>query len=266
MLVNARMYSVTPQCKAAWRTVLEWVLHRAGVEARYEDHDPPALLSDLWRRNDLACVMMCGLPFSMRDPQPVVLAAPVPSPARYGKQAIYWSDIAVRKDSNFRTIEETAGARMGYTLKDSQSGYFALRYHLLRKLPGLTQPYPHITGNLLNPRGVIKALAEGRIDVGPLDSYVHDLLKHSDPEFAGQVRVIDTTDPTPMPPIIATAHLSPATVDRVREGFVAVGDEPSLASARETLLLDRFVVPDPLVYSVQRERAAEVEHSCPAWV
>ena len=265
MLVNARMYSVTPECKAAWRKVIEWVLERAGIEASYEDHDPPKLLSDLWRREDLACVMMCGLPFSLREPQPMILAAPVPSAPRYGGKAIYWSDIAVRKDSKFQTLEETLDQRAGYTLKDSQSGYFAFRYHLLRKFPELAQPYFDITGNLLNPRGVIKALAEGRIDVGPLDSYVHDLLKHSDPEFAAQVRVIDTTEPTPMPPFVATAGLPKATVERIRSAFLAVQQEPSLASARVALLLERFIVPDPSVYRVQRERADAVERQCPVW-
>ena len=156
-LVNARMYSVTPACKAAWRAVIDWVLQRAEVDARYEDHDPPKLLSDLWQRDDLACVMMCGLPFSLRDPQPVILAAPVPSVPRYGGKAVYWTDIAVRKDSRFQTLDETAGARAGYTLKDSQSGYFAFRHHLLRRFPSLAAPYAHVTGNLLNPRGVIKA-------------------------------------------------------------------------------------------------------------
>lgn len=265
MLANARMYAVTPEAKAAWRTLIDWVLHRAGVDARYEDHDPPALLADLWRREDLACVMMCGLAFSLREPTPVILAAPAPSAARYGDKAVYWSDIAVRRDSKFQTLEETVGSRVGYTLKDSQSGYFALRYHLLRKFPMLADPYPQVIGNLLNPRGVIKALAEGRIDVGPLDSYVHDLLKRSDPEFAAQVRVIESTEPTPMPPVIATANLSQSSLERIRAAFLAVEAEPSLASARAALLLERFVVPDAAAYRMQRERAAEVERSCPAW-
>jgi ABC-type phosphate/phosphonate transport system substrate-binding protein len=208
---------------------------------------------------------MCGLPFSLRDPQPAILAAPVPTPQRYGGKPIYWSDIAVRADSKFRSLEDTLGTRAGYTLKDSQSGYFAFRYHLLRRFPQLPAPYPQITGQLLNPRGVIKALAEGRIDVGPLDSYVHDLLKHSDPDFAGQVRVIDTTEPTPMPPLVATASLSNETVQRLRAAFRAVHEQASLASAREALLVERFIVPDPSVYGVQRERAREVEHSPATW-
>jgi ABC-type phosphate/phosphonate transport system substrate-binding protein len=264
MLANARMYSVTPECKAAWRSIYDWVLASAGVEVRHEDHDPPNLLSELWRRDDLACVMMCGLPFSLRDPQPVILAAPVPSAERYDGKSVYWSDIAVAKNARFETLEDTFGHRAGYTLKDSQSGYFAFRHHLLQKFGARAVPYTDITGNLLNPRGVIKALAEGRIDVGPLDSYVHDLLQRSDPEFAAQVRVIETTDPTPMPPIVATAGLPQSTVDRMRSAFIAVEKEPSLARAREALLLERFRVPDPSVYQVQRERAAQVERS-PAW-
>lgn len=265
MLTNARMYAVTPECKAAWRAIIDWVLGQAQVEARYEDHEPPKLLSDLWQRDDLACAMMCGLPYSLRVPAPVILAAPVPSPPRYGGKAIYWSDIAVRADSKFRNLEETLGGRAGYTLKDSQSGYFAFRHHLLRTFPSRPEPYPEITGHLLNPRGVIKALAEGRIDAGPLDSYVHDLLKHSDPAFASQVRVIDTTDPTPMPPFVATGALSDAAVARVRSAFLAVQGAPSLARSREALLLERFIVPDPSVYEVQRSRAEEVERSGAVW-
>lgn len=101
--------------------------------------------------------------------------------------------------------------------------------------------------------------------MGPLDSYVHDLLRHSDPAFAAQVRVIDTTDPTPMPPIVSTAGLPEATVECIRKAFLAVEAEPTLARAREGLLLERFIVPDSSVYRVQRERAEEVERSSAIW-
>ena len=67
-----------------------------------------------------------------------------------------------------------------------------------------------------------------------------------------------------MPPIVATAELPQITIERIRSAFLAVEKEPSLAPAREALLLERFIVPDPSVYRVQRERAAQVERS-PAW-
>jgi ABC-type phosphate/phosphonate transport system substrate-binding protein len=264
-IANARMYAVTPAARAAWREVLAWVFEHAGVAAEFVDHDPPKLLSELWARDDLGAVMMCGLPFSLRPQRPTILAAPVPSPSRYGGRAIYWSDIAVRADSPARTLADTFGGRAGYTLKDSQSGYFALRHHLMTRHADTPAPYREIVGGLMNPRGVIKALAEGRIDVGPLDSYCYDLIRDDDPAFAGQVRILESTDPTPMPPIVATATLDVAAVERLRAAFLAVADEPSLERARTTLLLDRFVVPDPAVYELQKQRAHAVEAGAPDW-
>ena len=264
-LVNARMYSVTPAAKAAWREVLAWVLERAGVAAEFVDHDPPKLLSELWARDDLGAVMMCGLPFALRPKRPTILAAPVPSVPRYGGRAVYWSDLAVRADSPARTLADTFGGRAGYTLKDSQSGYFAFRHHLMTQYADTLMPYQEIVGRLMNPRGVIKALAEGRIDIGPLDSYCHDLIRAGDPAFAAQVQVVQSTDPTPMPPIVATATLDAATVQRLRAAFLAVVDERTLAGARAMLLLERFVVPDAADYELTKRRARAVEAGAPEW-
>ncbi len=262
MLANARMYSVTPRSAEAWRVLIGWVTREAGVAVEFVEHAPPKLLSELWARNDLAVVQMCGLPASLRSPSPTVLAAPQPSLPRYGGRAVYMSDIAVKADSPFRTLEDTFGGVAGYTLKDSQSGYFAFRTLLLTKHPGAT--YRRIVGGLLNPRGIIQALARGEIDVGPLDGYVFDLIRAGDPALAAQVRVVATTDPTPMPPLVATAALNEAQIERIRNAFLNVDKEPSLDEARKALLIKRFVVPDIGVYGETRRRAERVDEA-PEW-
>lgn len=251
MIFNARMYSVAPPAKAAWREVLGWVLERAGVHMAFIDQEPPATLADLWARDDLGCAMMCGLPYSNRKPRPILLAAPVPSPARYAGRAVYFSDLAVRADAPFTKLEDTFGRVVGYTLTDSMSGCVALRRHLLpMRKPGGPALYAKVVGELVNARGIIQALDDGRIDVGPLDSYVHDLIRHNDPAFAAKVRVIATTDAAPMPPLIATAALDSGTVGRLRTAFAAVEHAPELGSARATLLLQKFAFPEPSAYDV----------------
>ena len=259
MLANARMYSVTPAAAEAWRAVIGWATRTAGVPVEFVEHAPPRLLSDLWAREDLGCVQMCGLPASRRKPAPTILAAPQPSLPRYGGKAVYMSDIAVKADSPFRTLEDTFGGVAGYTLKDSQSGYFAFRTLLLTKYP--QAKYGKIIGGLLNPRGVISALARGEIDVGPLDGYVFDLMRAGDPQFASQVRVVAVTDPTPMPPLVATAPLSPTDADNLRSAFLRAHEEPALSAALENLLVERFVVPDLSVYDETRRRAERVEEA-----
>jgi ABC-type phosphate/phosphonate transport system substrate-binding protein len=248
MIANARMYAVNATAQGAWRTLLAWVLDRAQVPADIVDHDAPAPMRALWSRDDLGCALMCGLPYALREPAPQLVAAPIPSPPRYGGRPVYMTDIVVRADSPARTIADTFGGRIGYTVEDSQSGYFALRRFLALQRTADEPLYAAAVGGLLNARGVIDALVAGRIDLGPLDSYSHDLIRHLEPDTARRVRVVATTAPTAIPAFVATAQLSGEALARLRGAFVEAGAAGELASARATLLLRGFAVPAPEDY------------------
>ena len=254
-IANARMYSVDAIAAAAWRRLLTWVLDRAELEWDVIDHAAPAPMAALWSRDDLGAALMCGLPYSLRMPRPQLVAAPVPYPERYANRPWYMTDLAVRADSPAHTIEDTFGGRIGFTVSDSQSGHFAVRHFL--------QPYQQrqggalyreVTGGLLNARGVVDALVARKIDVGPLDSYSHDLLHHLEPDYARQVRVIASTPPTAIPAFVCTADPDAAVLRRLRDAFVAVEGTRDLADERATLLLRRFAVPDAADYAPLRAR------------
>ena len=242
-IANARMYSVTPAVKAAWRELFDWVLRHAQLNWPVIDHDAPAPLSQLWAREDVGLAMMCGLPFSEREPRATLVAALVPSPQRYGGQPVYMTDIVVRADSPFRSIEDTRGGIVGYTLADSLSGGVAPR-KFLRHIE-----YREELDGLVTPRGVIDALMERRIDVGPLDGYWHDLLRANEPQLAQRVRTIASTPLLPIPPLVATASLGAVELQRLRSALSQSGEEPSLASVRGKLLLGGFAFPDPARYA-----------------
>jgi len=234
------------------------VLARAGLGWEVIDYDAPAPLSVLWARDDLGLAMMCGLPFAQRGVRPTLVAAPIPSPARYGGRPVYFTDMVVRADSTFERLEDTFGGTVGYTLADSMSGGVAFRHHLApyRARRG-TRLYREAVGNLIHARGVIEALAAGRIDIGPLDSYYHDLLRHNDPAFAGQVRTIASTAARPIPPLIATVDLDAATQARLRDALRAAVRAPELRAETERLLLVDFAVPEADSYGVLAEIAAQ---------
>lgn len=248
-VANARMYSATPAVREAWKVLLHWVLSRAGLGWEVIDYDAPAPLSALWARDDLGLAMMCGLPFAQRGVRPTLVAAPIPSPARYGGRPVYFTDMVVRADSTFERLEDTFGGTVGYTLADSMSGGVAFRDHLApyREREG-TRLYERAVGNLIHARGVIDALAAGRIDVGPLDSYYHDLLRHDEPALAAQVRVVASTGAMPIPPLVATAALAPEDLQRLRQALADVAKAPDLQAVRERLLLAGFASADPAAY------------------
>jgi ABC-type phosphate/phosphonate transport system substrate-binding protein len=248
-VVNARMYSVSASAKADWRAVLGWALRSARLDWTWLDHDAPAPLAALWSRDDLGLAMMCGLPFSQRTPRPTLIAAPVPSPARYGGRPVYFTDLVVAAGSPHRTLEETFGGVVGYTLADSMSGGVALRRHLARyRNAGRPRLYRSTVGNLIHARGVIEAIVDGRIDVGPLDSYSHDLLARHEPALAAQVRTLASTEAQPIPPLVATAALTHDELARLRAALLLTPQEPSLAEPMARLLLAGFAIPEAADY------------------
>lgn len=250
-IANARMYSVTAPVGAAWRGLLGWVLERAGLDWAVIDHAAPAPLSALWSRQDLGAVMMCGFPYSRCHPRPILIAAPLPSPRRYRRRPIYFTDIVVRADSPYRSLQDTFGGIVGYTLRDSMSGCIALRRHLQRyRSPSRQRLYRQAVGGLVNAQGVIEALASGRIDVGPLDSYSHDLLRQDAPALTDGIRLVETTDAAPIPPLIATAALSGPQIERLKEALRAAGSASELAGLRDRLLLAGFAFPAADDYDV----------------
>jgi ABC-type phosphate/phosphonate transport system substrate-binding protein len=254
-IVNARMYTVNARAGAAWRTLLAWILARAGLDWEIVEHPAPLPMAALWSRDDLGAALMCGLPFSLSDPQPRLIAAPVPAPPRYRDRPVYMTDLVVRADAPYRTIEDTFGARIGYTVRDSQSGCVAVRHFLARyRTPERRALYREAVGDLLNARGVIDALVAGRIDAGPLDSYSHDLLRHLEPVCAAQVRVVAITDATPIPPFVASAPLREDELTRLRDAFLSAGTEPALRDARDALLLARFAVANAGDYRMLKAR------------
>jgi ABC-type phosphate/phosphonate transport system substrate-binding protein len=250
-IANARMYSVNAPAAAAWRDVLQWVIDRARVEAQVIEHPAPQPMSSLWARDDLAAVFMCGFPFSRALPQPVALAAPVPSPEPYEDKPEYWTCIVAREDSGIRTLRDTFSRRMAYTTPDSQSGYQALR----ELVAAQAHPFASMVGPLVTPRRVVDAVLAGEADAGPVDSYALDLMRLHEPDVVAPLRVVATTPPTPMPLLVASPTLPGDQADRLREALAGVDHEPALAEARAALLLRRFAVVDAASYAVLREPA-----------
>jgi hypothetical protein len=250
-IANARMYSVSPQVAALWRALLSAIIAHAGVSASVIDHPAPTPLADLWNRPDKAAVFMCGLPFSRAEPQPLLMAAPVPSPPEFGGQPRYWSDFVVRADSGFRTLEDTYGGRIAFTVPDSQSGCVAALSHFMSVVPRDKPLFQEVIAPTVTPLANLTAVLEGAADVAPIDAYALRLLRAYRPDLTDQIRVVGGTAPTPIPSLVAS-QASPA----LRAAFLEAHRIDSIKALMEPLLLQRFDAPDAGAYKVLKARFA----------
>jgi len=250
-IANARMYAVTPAVEALWRALLGHVAQDAGVTLDYVPYPAPQPLEALWARPDLGAVFMCGYPIALGLAPVVPLAAPIPAAAWAQGRPVYRTDLIVRAAAPFRTLEETFGGSAGWTVAHSQSGFNALRHHLLgfRRADRPTL-YARMQGELITARNVLDAVRDGRIDVGPLDAYWHLLIARHAPGLTAGIRVLASTPTTPMPAFVAAAHADPGMLSALREGFTAAAQRPWFGEFAEPLGLLGFAPVNPQTFGM----------------
>jgi ABC-type phosphate/phosphonate transport system substrate-binding protein len=250
LIMNARMYSVKPRVEAIWQQLLERVTAEAGVPLEYVPYPAPQPLEVLWARPDLGCVFMCGYPVALQLAQVVPLAAPVPRAAWAAGRPLYRSDLIVRTDAPYRTLEDTFGGRAGWTIEHSHSGFNAFRHHLqAHRTASRPKLYGSMIGNLVTARAVLDAVREGRIDVGPLDAYWHMLIARHDPTLTAGIRVLDVTDTATLPAFVTSASTPVTTIAALRDAFANAACCSWFKPMADELLIDGFARVDASDYA-----------------
>lgn len=240
-ITNARMYAVTPEVEAAWRELLGHISREAGVELHYVPYPAPQPLEELWSRPDLGAVFMCGYPIALKLAPVIPIAAPIARADWAAGQAVYRSDLIVREGAPYVSLADTFGARAGWTVTHSNSGFNAFRHHLLTyRTPQRPVLYARMIGNLVTARNVLDSVREGRIDVGPLDAYWHMLIARHAPQLTAGIRVLTSTELAPMPAFVAAAAAPARMVARLRASFASAATRPWFSPFGDLLLLEGF--------------------------
>jgi ABC-type phosphate/phosphonate transport system substrate-binding protein len=243
-IMNAGMYAVTPEVEAGWRDLVERVARDAGVTLTYVPDLWTQSLDEICHRSDLGAVHLCGYTIAVKHAAVIAIAAPIPRAIWAAGHAVYRSDLIVRKDAPYRTLEDTFGARAGWTATHSQSGFNAFRHHLLAfRTPQRQALYGEVIANLRSARNILDSVREGHIDIGPVDAYWHMLITRHAPQLTADIRILASTEVTAMPPFVAAAGAPTEMVTRLRSAFTAAATQPWFKSLGDLLLIEGFAQP-----------------------
>jgi phosphonate transport system substrate-binding protein len=198
---------------------------------------------------------ICGLPY-IRNSSWLEVIATAQNAFNKGRP-LYRSLVIVAKDSNYKSMLDLKGKIYAFADPDSNSGHLVPRY-LLSRIG--TNPDDFFMAHMFtySHSNVVRAVAEGLVDGGSVDSYVLNMLALDEPQLASQVRVIEKSDEFAFPPVVSRKGVAPALVRLVRSTLLNMGADSQGRELLRTLHLTGFSVSSFELYQPIAEMDEEI--------
>jgi phosphonate transport system substrate-binding protein len=208
---------------------------RLEMEVRFISDIPWQERERRFDAGEIDLVWICGLPYvdkADRGDTIELLAAPVMAGERYGGKPVYFSDLVVRADRPWRSLDDLRGASWAYNEPHSHSGFSLIRAELARRGEGagyfsrVIESGAHQTA--------LRWVAEGAVDGTAIDSTVLETELRRDPGLRGRIRIIATLGPSPIPPWLVRRALPAPLRSELRRLFLEARDDSAGRAALET--------------------------------
>lgn len=161
---------------------------------------------EVWRDPDLIFAQTCGMPFRTALLGQVSLIG-TPDYGLPGCASGYYNSVIIaRADTSGDTMADFAGQRLAYNEPVSQSGWAAPMTHASKE--GVEFRHFMQTGGHMESA---IAVAVGRADLAALDALTWALITQYEP-WAGALREVERTAPTPGLPYITSAERDPEQI------------------------------------------------------
>ena len=187
---------------ALWQEIRK-VLRKVDVETT-EDLVRGDAAFELMYSPTMLFTQTCGLPLRTVHENKVTTFAAPHYDVEGGGVGTYSSAIILRKDDTATSLGDTKDYTFAFNSLGSQSGYSALRYHMKSK--GLGEQHFATELKSGSHRDTVLAVAEGRAQIGAVDSLCWDLVKEVVPEAVSNLRILEWTQTNPAMPFVINEH------------------------------------------------------------
>lgn len=235
--------------------VCDFVAAKLGLETAFVNDIPWDERARRLDRGQIEVAWICGLPYveRMEAPEPSLelLAAPVMAAARYQDRPVYFSDVIVRRESEYDRFEGLRGARWAYNEPHSHSGYNITRWTLAR-----LSAYRGFFGEVIQAgshQRSIEMVLRGEIDAAAIDSTVLEIEQQHDPQLMTKLRVIAALGPSPIPPLVISKRLPVELRAEVRRLLAGMHQDADGRKILESAAMARYAAVCDADYDPIRE-------------
>lgn len=156
-------------------------------------------------------------------------------------EAVYHARIIVPVDSTAQSITDLRGTRFAFTDPMSFSGRMYPTY-MLQQMGETPETFFSSTFFTFSHDDAIYAVADGLADGASVDGLVLDFALKRDTELASRIRIIHTSEPFGIPPVVVGPEIRPQLRAQLEEFFLKLDHTVEGQKALEALDLDRFVL------------------------
>ncbi|RME99502.1 MAG: phosphate/phosphite/phosphonate ABC transporter substrate-binding protein [Chloroflexi bacterium] len=167
-------------------------------------------------------------------------------------ELVYYSKLIVPAASSATSIADLRGRVFAFTDPMSHSGRVYPTY-LLQQLETTPEEFFSRTIFTYSHDKAIEAVAHGVADGAAVDSLVLDFALQRDPSLAERIKVIHTSPPFGIPPVVVPPQLSPRQKALLRDILLDMPNDPEGRKVLGQLGFDRFTILNDAAYNTARQ-------------
>jgi phosphonate transport system substrate-binding protein len=251
---------ISPQGSAeSYAPLLDYLSKKLGRPVERVQRRTYSEVNDLVRRGEVDIAFVCTSSYLVGSKEfgMQLLAAP-----QVDGNVNYHALIIVPADSSARSMAGLRGKIFAFTDPISFSGRVYPTY-LLHQMGEKAETFFSHTFFTYSHDDAIQAVATGMADGASVDNLVYDFALKRDPTLSARIRVIYTSPPFGMPPVVVSPDIRPQLRAQLNEALLNMHLDPDGRTALQALDYERFVQVSKDDYSTAETVERAVQDSIP---
>jgi len=213
-----------------------------------------AEINDLVKSRYVDLAFVCSLAYLMGNDEFGMELLVVPE---VDGETVYYSYLIVPTESRAKSLADLRGKTFAFTDPLSNSGRLAPTYrlHQMGETPDSFFKKYIFTYSHDNS---IRAVAEGLVDGGAVDSLIYNYIVSHQPEIGTRTKIIEKSPPFGIPPVVVHPSLDQEIKARLRSLFLNMNKGEAGRAILDDIHIERFVMGNDTSYSTIRRMADEL--------
>ena len=221
-----------------------------------------AEVNQLLGRGDIDLAFICSGPYAVTKNRYHLI--PIAVPVIMQKET-YRSYLIVNRDSPAINFEALRGRTFAFSDPESNTGFLVPNF-ILNSIGETADHFFSKTIYTYSHDNSIMAVARSLVDGAFVHEQIWEYFRRQDPEFTSQTRVIFRSQPFGNPPVVASSHLSPKIIERIKHVLYNLQLDPHGKAILDHLMIQRFVpvkeeLYDPIRRMYLTLNAKETQHA-----